>query len=480
MPRPRGSEYVKDVVQRTRPRGDYVEDFDDLEEEPEFDEEQPPRRRAIQKSKGRRVEESEEEEEEEQEEQEEEDDRRGKQLAVRQGKTKSQSKGKEVVRRKKHDTTEEEDSSDESEKELKKKAKKKTKARKQEVITKKAWEPVPRDEVDRNFIKLVANELGQNPEKILEGIEDDMLQRHTETGEYNIDAFFDTGFFSKKDQKIWKRCVEKLKGNKQKSQILFCSATTEVNVAFLFSHQWELHFFGDFTSFLKSISAQTYNNHPDQFNRNINKYFNLYIAVIDYNYGSFDRSSAGKKTTPLPSTTATYSSVSNQTSYVTTPAESIYVTSIVPSNTTTSFGNSTTTVIATPETSSISLTFTKIAGETTSVTSQFVSTATTTCTVRNAVPTVVLARPTAIMGSPTSAPQFIDDTFTSIDLPFPMQMGSNPSTRIFVTSNAVLSLFSGSSIFSNTPLPAPYMPASSAFGFWDDTVISQGRPQGVF
>ncbi|KAI4086314.1 MAG: hypothetical protein LQ344_007661 [Seirophora lacunosa] len=224
MPRPRGSEYVKDAVQRTGPRGDYVEDFDDLEEEPEFDEEQPPRRRAIQKSKGRRVEESEEEEEEEQEE---EDDRRGKQLAVRQGKTKSQSKGKEVVRRKKHDTTEEEDSSDESEKELKKKAKKKTKARKQEVITKKAWEPVPRDEVDRNFIKLVANELGQNPEKILEGIEDDMLQRHMETGEYNIDAFFDTGLFSKKDQKIWKRCVEKLKGNKQKSQILFCSATTK-------------------------------------------------------------------------------------------------------------------------------------------------------------------------------------------------------------------------------------------------------------
>ncbi|KAI4117895.1 MAG: hypothetical protein LQ345_001958 [Seirophora villosa] len=199
MPRPRGSEYVKDVVQRTRPRGDYVEDFDDLEEEPEFDEKQPPRRRAIQKSKGRRVEESEEEE----------DDRRGKKLAVRQGKTKSQSKGKEV-----------------SEKELKKKAKK-TKARKQEVITKKAWEPVPRDEVDRNFINLVANELGQNPAKILEGIEDDMLQRHTETSEYNIDAFFDTGFFNKKDQKIWKRCVEKLKGNKQKSQILFCSATTE-------------------------------------------------------------------------------------------------------------------------------------------------------------------------------------------------------------------------------------------------------------
>lgn len=45
-----------------------------------------------------------------------------------------------------------------------------------------------------------------------------------------------------------------------------------------------------------SPNEQTYYNHPGQFNRNINKYFNLYIAVIDYYYGSFDRRSAGKKT----------------------------------------------------------------------------------------------------------------------------------------------------------------------------------------
>ncbi|KAL9009320.1 MAG: hypothetical protein Q9173_005636 [Seirophora scorigena] len=169
------------------------------------------------------------------------------------------------------------------------------------------------------------------------------------------------------------------------------------------SHQWELHYFRDFTPFPVSISA----------------YFDLYIAVINHYHGSFDRPSASEKTSfagevilsalytfapdvlsatcslnaepaaPLPPTTATYSSTSSQTSYVTTPADSIYVTSIVPSNTTTSFGNSTTTVMFSPSS----------------------------------------------QDPPSSA---------------------TPNSH------------------------APYMPASSAFGFWDDTVVSQGRPQGVF
>ncbi|KAL9016237.1 MAG: hypothetical protein Q9185_006406 [Variospora sp. 1 TL-2023] len=216
MPRPHAEDHAEDIPRRPNTRKGYEEDFGDEEEE---EEEARPRRRKV-KPKANRTEESEEGSEYEEE------DRRGKQLVVRQGNKKSRSTGKEVVRRKKDDTTEDEDSSDESEKELKRKAKKKMKARKKEVITKKTWEPVPRDEVDRDFINLVADELGQNEAKIMEGIEDDMLQRHTETGEYNMDAFFDTGFFSKKDQKNWQRCVEKLKGNKQKSKILFCSATT--------------------------------------------------------------------------------------------------------------------------------------------------------------------------------------------------------------------------------------------------------------
>ncbi|KAL8654616.1 MAG: hypothetical protein Q9210_001400 [Variospora velana] len=224
MPRPSAGDYAEDVPRRPTPRKGYEEDFGDEDEESQYEEEERPRRgKGPVRSKPKRVQESEEEEEEE----EVDDDARGKQVVIRKATKKPKSSGKEIVRRKKQESTTEEDSSDESEKELKKKAKKKTKARKAEVITKKAWEPVPRDEVDRNFINLVADELGQNKAKIMEGIEDDMLQRHTETGEYNMDAFFDTGFFSKKDQKNWQRCVEKLKGNKQKSRILFCSAKTE-------------------------------------------------------------------------------------------------------------------------------------------------------------------------------------------------------------------------------------------------------------
>ncbi|KAL8973722.1 MAG: hypothetical protein Q9197_002036 [Variospora fuerteventurae] len=223
MPRPSAGDYAEDVPRRPTHRKDYEEDFGDEDEESQYDEERPRRGKGPVRSKPKRVQESEEDEEEEDED----EDARGKQIVVRKATKKPKSSGKEIVRRKKQESTKEEDSSDESEKELKKKAKKKTKARKAEMITKKAWEPVPRDEVDRDFINLVADELGQNKAKIMEGIEDDMLQRHTETGEYNMDAFFDTGYFSKKDQKNWQRCVEKLKGNKQKSRILFCSATTE-------------------------------------------------------------------------------------------------------------------------------------------------------------------------------------------------------------------------------------------------------------
>ncbi|KAL8873725.1 MAG: hypothetical protein Q9174_000856 [Haloplaca sp. 1 TL-2023] len=84
------------------------------------------------------------------------------------------------------------------------------------------------------------------------------------------------------------------------------------------------------------------------------------------------------------------------------------------------------------------------------------------------------------MGSPTNAPEFIDDIFTSVILPFPMQMGQNSSNEVFVTSNGVLELFSGTWQYSNIPLPAAILSPWSACAFWDDTVVSAGRPQGIF
>lgn len=228
MPRPRKEEYADAGPRRPAPRKEYGEEYDEVEDAPDFEEpEQHPRpRKATPKRKPQYVDDD---EEEELEEDEDDDDGRNKQLVVRKPKKTSKSKGKELVRRKKDDTTEEGDSSSSSEEDKKaeKKAKKKAKARKKEVITKKAWEPVPRGELDPDFVALVADELGHARGKIHEGLEEELIQRHTETGEYNIDGFFDNGIFSAKDKKKWKQCVSKLKANKKKSEVLFCSFKTE-------------------------------------------------------------------------------------------------------------------------------------------------------------------------------------------------------------------------------------------------------------
>lgn len=224
MPRPRKEEYENDGPRRPVPRKEYGEEYDEVEDAPDFEEpEQRSRpRKATSKRKPQYVEDDEEEELEEEDDG---NDGRNKQLVVHKPKKTSISKGKELVRRKKADTTEEEDSPSSSEEDRKavKKAKKKAKARKKEVVTKKAWEPVPRGELDFDFVTLVVKELGHAPGKIQEGLEEELIQRHTETGEYNIDGFFDSGIFSAKDKKKWKQCVSKLKANKQKSEVLFCS-----------------------------------------------------------------------------------------------------------------------------------------------------------------------------------------------------------------------------------------------------------------
>ncbi|KAL8763905.1 MAG: hypothetical protein Q9184_000348 [Pyrenodesmia sp. 2 TL-2023] len=224
MPRPRKEEYADDGPCRPGPRKEYGEEYDDVEDAPDFEEpKQHPRpRKATPKRKPQYVDDD---EDEELEEDDDDHDDRNKQLVVRKPKKTSKSKGKELMRRKKEDITEEEDSSSSSEEDKKaeKKAKKKAKARNKEVITKKAWEPVPRGELDLDFVALVAEELGHARAKIHEGLEEELIQRHTETGEYNIDAFFDNGIFSAKDKKKWKQCVSQLKANKNKSEVLFCS-----------------------------------------------------------------------------------------------------------------------------------------------------------------------------------------------------------------------------------------------------------------
>ncbi|KAI4208260.1 MAG: hypothetical protein LQ346_000140 [Caloplaca aetnensis] len=230
MPRPQKEDYAEGTSRRRGAREDYHDEHDGLEEESAFDhEEGPPRRsKALQKSTRRHADDDEADGLSEDSE----SDRPVKKMPRGKGKGKSKSAGMELVLRKKapepsSEEDEEESSSDEEPPKRKGKKKSKGKARKEETITKKAWEPVPRDEVDPDFFNLLVHELGQRSDKIWQGIEDNLLERHSETGEYNISGFFEDGVFSKKDKKKWDSVVQKLKQSKTNSRKLFCSIKTE-------------------------------------------------------------------------------------------------------------------------------------------------------------------------------------------------------------------------------------------------------------
>ncbi|KAI4104661.1 MAG: hypothetical protein LQ339_003739 [Xanthoria mediterranea] len=90
------------------------------------------------------------------------------------------------------------------------------------------------------------------------------------------------------------------------------------------------------------------------------------------------------------------------------------------------------------------------------------------------------AGPTAILGSLTGAPEFIDDANGFVDLPIQIEIGQDSSSRVYVSSNGIISFFEGTTDYSNVGLPAAYLPAVALFPFWDDTYIAQGSTQGVF
>ncbi|KAI4205863.1 MAG: hypothetical protein LQ350_000048 [Teloschistes chrysophthalmus] len=157
-----------------------------------------------------------------------------KQTVVHKGKKKAKSSGKEVARRHKQESSgeeeegEEEDSSDaEKKKKKKKKLKQKTKARKKEVVTKKAWEPCSFQEIDPPFLELMSRTLHVQGEKLDKYIIKGKVERHTETGEYNIDAILDGGYIPDKAKSQWKAKVKELKQDPKKAKILYCSLVTE-------------------------------------------------------------------------------------------------------------------------------------------------------------------------------------------------------------------------------------------------------------
>ncbi|KAL8909913.1 MAG: hypothetical protein Q9171_004769 [Xanthocarpia ochracea] len=194
MPRPRAQDTHEDEYRGSGRRDKHVDDHDE-DDQPEYEHEERPRRtKSDKKPKPRHVSEDEEDEEDEDEEDEDEDDHRHK-------------KQLEVARKKRDDSSEE--SSEEETKRKEKKKKKKSKSREEETIRIDKWELVHRSEVDPDFVQLVADELGHHVNKILEGIEKDYLRRHTQTGLYNIDRFFENHMFGKLDKQNWERVVKR-------------------------------------------------------------------------------------------------------------------------------------------------------------------------------------------------------------------------------------------------------------------------------
>ncbi|KAL8859127.1 MAG: hypothetical protein Q9178_004390 [Gyalolechia marmorata] len=203
---------------------------------------------------------------------------------------------------------------------------------------------------------------------------------------------------------------------------------------------------------------------------------------------------------PAPATTATSSSRVTQTSFVTLTANTVFSTSIVSTDATARSGTSTTTGTAPTATLTVTRTITATNSLTLTLTTTTFAISTSTSTTRSttssatsstisstssestssAVPTVILDAPIAILGSSTSAPEYVDDASVFVDLPFPVQIGQNASSRVYVTSNGILALYDGTTSFGNVQLPVPFFTVPALFPLWDDSYIAEGQPQGIF
>lgn len=225
MGRPRASEAEEDRHRRRGRRDDELEE-DDEDEQLTFEYEERRHRKASTAKKSRYADD---EEEDDDEGSAEEDSHRHKQLVVHQKSKKGKSRGKEVARKKHEVVSESEEESSEQEsseeeeksKKKKKKNKKKGKALKSETVEIKVWVAVLPGEVDHDFARLVIGALDIVWEKFDDGVDEGFLLRNTQTGEYNIDRFFEEGVFSHRDKKKWKELVAKIKKDPRRKPVLF-------------------------------------------------------------------------------------------------------------------------------------------------------------------------------------------------------------------------------------------------------------------
>lgn len=211
---------------RHRGRGDSED-----EDQPEYDYEKRPRRGKSDKHSRARDASADEQDEEDEEDSEEDSRRHKKQLVVREKSKKAKSSRKQVARKKRDDSSDSsaESSEEETKREKEKKQRKKRMSKSHdddEIIKISKWEDVHRDEVDRDFVNMLSEELGHHTMKIYEWIEQDLLRRHTQTGEYNIDLMFERGVLGRVDKEKWESYVKKAQGNPHRKRVLYSSVKT--------------------------------------------------------------------------------------------------------------------------------------------------------------------------------------------------------------------------------------------------------------
>ncbi|CAL8582876.1 hypothetical protein XPA_008518 [Xanthoria parietina] len=210
--RPQDSEEDKPRGSRHRRR----DDFED-EDQPEYDYEKRPKRGKSEKKSGARVASDDEPDEEGAE-----DPRYQQQLVVREKPKKAKSSRKQIAPKKRDGSSESStEASEEEPKREKEKEKRKSKFAEDETIMVPKWEVVHPGEVDEDFVDRLVGVLGHHPHKIEGWIEENLLRRHTQTGEYNIDLMFEQGVLARADKKKWESYLKKAPKNPQLSQALY-------------------------------------------------------------------------------------------------------------------------------------------------------------------------------------------------------------------------------------------------------------------
>ncbi|KAI8663175.1 Peptidase s8 and s53 subtilisin kexin sedolisin [Fusarium keratoplasticum] len=113
-----------------------------------------------------------------------------------------------------------------------------------------------------------------------------------------------------------------------------------------------------------------------------------------------------------------------------------------------------------------------------STTQDETTTTTMTPTTSECIPfgaTPSLSNPTALV----SDSQSVDDAFYSVSLPLAIGAFDVYDTNVFVSTNAMVTLGSGTRVWYSTPLPADTVPEVTVFAYWFDLVYRGFPGHGV-